>query len=74
MRRAVPAIELRRAFWPAILFRWLLWALSIGLLSAGFPVRLSWPVALALGLLTALYTLLWTFQVANLTRLASASS
>lgn len=71
MRRAVPAVELRRAFWPAILFRWLLWTLSIGLLSAGVPARLSWPVALALGVLTGAYTLLWTLKVADLTRLAS---
>jgi hypothetical protein len=71
MGRAVPAVELRRAFWPAILFRWLLWTLSIGLLSAGIPARLAWPVALALGGISGAYTLLWTLNVADLTRIAS---
>ena len=68
----MPGIELRRAFWPAILFRWLLWTLSIGLLVAGFPARLSLPTALALGSLTAIYLLLWTLRVADITHLASS--
>ena len=67
----MPAIELRRAFWPAILFRWLLWTLSIGLLIAGILVRLPLATALVLALTTGLYTLLWTLRVADLTRIAS---
>lgn len=67
----MPAIDLRRAFWPAILFRWLLWTLSIGLLIAGAPVRLHWMTALLLGTFSGLYTFLWTLRIADLTRIAS---
>lgn len=67
----MPAVELRRAFWPAILFRWLLWTLSIGLLSAGEPVRLPWTTTLLLGTFSGSYTLVWTLRIADLTRIAS---
>ena len=72
MQRVLPALKSRRALIPVITFRWLLWALAIGVLSARPSLRAGSVVVPTTILVatTAAYTLLWTFRLPALTRLA----
>ena len=70
MQRPLPALGSTRALLPVIVFRWLLWGLTMAMVGAGLPSRAEASFLATIMLLgaTAAYTLLWTLRAGELTR------
>ena len=73
MRLGMAIMQQRPAFFPVVAFRWLAWALMLGMLTAGIPPSSDASLLLhaTLVVYTTVYIVLWTIALPRVSRLAT---